>query len=70
MILTAEEEAKVKALCEEIKPGEYGRVTVAFVGEPSNVIQITGEKTYRFHREKAMPTTGQAQDRKQSGRIK
>jgi hypothetical protein len=52
MVLTAEQEMKFRGLCEEIKPGEYGRVTVSFVGSPSNLVQITGEKNYRFQREK------------------
>jgi hypothetical protein len=68
MELTAEQDAKFKALCGEIKPGEYGRVVVAFTGEPMNFVQITGEKNYRFHSEKAAPTNGRAQDRANSGR--
>jgi hypothetical protein len=52
MELTAEQSAKFKDLCKEIRPGEYGRVIVSFIGEPSNVVQITGEKNYRFHNEK------------------
>ena len=53
MELTAEQNAKFKDLCAEIKPGEYGRVVVAFTGEPQNFVQITGEKQFRFHNEKA-----------------
>ena len=56
MELTAEQEAAFRGLCREIKPGEYGRVVVSFIGEPSNLVQITGEKNYRFHHEKAEPT--------------
>jgi serine kinase of HPr protein (carbohydrate metabolism regulator) len=60
MELTAEQSAKFQDLCREIKPGEYGRVVVSFVGEPSNLVQITGEKSIRFHNEKAEPTDGKA----------
>jgi hypothetical protein len=52
MELTAEQEASFRELCKEIKPGEYGRVIVSFVGESSNLVQITGEKNYRFRHEK------------------
>ena len=69
MELTAEQEAAFRDLCREIKPGEYGRVVVSFIGEPSNLVQITGEKNYRFHKEKAeASTTGGAAHRKGSGR--
>jgi hypothetical protein len=65
MELTAEQEAKFRDLCEEIKPGEYGRVVVSF--GPSRFTQITSEKNYRFYREKAEPTTGDPVDRGSSG---
>jgi hypothetical protein len=68
MVLTADEDAKFRKCCDEIKPGEYGRVVVAFVGEPSNLVKITGEKTYQFHHEEAIPTTGKPVDRGRSGR--
>jgi hypothetical protein len=68
MVLTAEQEAQFRDLCKEIKPGEYGRVIVSFVGEPSNLVQITGEKNYRFRHEKAEPTSGGPVDRSSSGR--
>ena len=68
MELTAEQNTKFRDLCKEIKPGEYGRVVVSFVGEPSNLVQITGEKNYRFHHEKAEPITGKPADHKDSGR--
>jgi hypothetical protein len=58
MELTAEQGAAFRDLCREIKPGEYGRVVVSFVGEPSNLVQISGEKNYRFHNGKAEPGTG------------
>jgi hypothetical protein len=64
MVLTAEQEDKFRDLCREIKPGEYGRVVVAFVGEPSNVVQITGEKNFRFHSEKSVPSSGKPMERK------
>jgi hypothetical protein len=38
------------------------------VGEPSNLVNITAEKTFRFHNEKAEPTTGEPINRKGSGR--
>jgi hypothetical protein len=69
MELTTEQDATFRNLCKEIKPGEYGRVVVSFVGEPSNLVQITGEKNYRFHHEQAAESiTGKLMDRKKSGR--
>jgi hypothetical protein len=68
MVLTEEQGAKFRDLCEEIKPGEYGRVIVSFVGEPTNLIQISGEKNFRFHNEKAAPTSGEPLDRGKAGR--
>jgi hypothetical protein len=53
MELTTEQDAKFRELCKEIRPGEYGRVIVSFIGEPSHMVQITGEKNIRFHSEKA-----------------
>jgi hypothetical protein len=67
MELSAEQDVKFWNLCKEIKPGEYGRVVVSFVGEPSNLVSITAEKTFRFHNEKAEPSTGITQ-RKKGGR--
>jgi hypothetical protein len=52
MELTAEQDTTFRDLCKEIKPGEYGRVVVSFVGTPSNLVQLTGEKNYRFQHEK------------------
>jgi hypothetical protein len=51
MVLTEDQDAKFRDLCEEIKPGEFGRVIVSFVGKPSNLVQITGEKNYRFDKD-------------------
>ena len=69
MVLTAEQDAKFRDLCKEIKPGEYGRVVVSFVGKPSNLVKIAGEKTYQFHSKQAEATYGEAQDRQGSGRM-
>jgi hypothetical protein len=52
MELTADQDAIFRGLCKEIKPSEYGRVVVSFVGDPSNIVQLTGEKNYRFQRDK------------------
>jgi hypothetical protein len=64
MVLTEEQDAAFRDLCKEIKPGEYGRVIVSFVGKPSNLVQITGEKNIRFHNKKAEASYGEAQDAK------
>ena len=69
MELTAEQDAQVKELCREIKPGAYGKVVITFVGSPSNQTQITGEKSFRFHNEKASPSFGEPHDRLDQGRI-
>ena len=69
MELTAEENKKFRELCDEIKPGGYGRIIVSFIGEPGNYVQITGEKNFRFHDEKPAPTFGKAQNRQNSGRL-
>jgi hypothetical protein len=68
MELSAEQDVKVRNRGKEIKPGEYGRVVVSFVGEPLNLVNITAEKTFRFHNEKAEPAAGSAVPRKGSGR--
>jgi hypothetical protein len=60
MELTAEQNEMFRSYCNEIKPGEYGRVVVSFIGEPTNMVQITGEKSQRFHSEKSMPSDGKA----------
>jgi hypothetical protein len=69
MELTAEQDAKFRDLCKEIKPGEYGRVIVSFMGDPSNLVQITGEKNFRFHGKRAEASYGEPQDRRKSGRM-
>jgi hypothetical protein len=61
-MLSAEQDAKFRDLCREIKPGEYG--IVSFVGEPSNLVQITAEKNFRFHNEKAEASYGKPTERK------
>ena len=53
MELTPDQYAKFRDYCKEIGPGEYGKVVVSFVGEPSNVVQITVEKNTRYQRQKA-----------------
>jgi hypothetical protein len=58
MELTTEQDAQFRELCKAIRPGEYGRVIVSFIGEPSNVVQITGEKTHRFPSEKSGTAAG------------
>ena len=68
MELTPEQEAAFRGLCREIGPGEYGRVIVSFIGEPSNLVQITCEKNYRFHNGRAEPAAGKPAGRKGSGR--
>jgi hypothetical protein len=69
MVLTAEQDAKFKKLCGDIKPGEFGRVEVSFIGSPTNTVQIKAEKTVRFHNEKAIPTVDEPIDGSKSGRI-
>jgi hypothetical protein len=68
MELSAEQDATFRDLCREIKPGEYGRVVVSFVGDPSNLVNITAEKTFRFHNEKSEPAVGEPAGRKGSCR--
>lgn len=68
MKLTAEQEAKFRDLCSEIKPDEYGKVVVSFIGKPSYLVQITGEKNFRFHGG-SEPTYDEAQERHKSGRM-
>jgi hypothetical protein len=34
---------------------DFGRITINFVGSPSNLVQITSEKNYRFHNGKTGP---------------
>ena len=51
--MTAEQDALFRELCAEIKPGEYGRVEVSFVGYPSNLVKIKVEKTTQFENHKS-----------------
>jgi hypothetical protein len=69
MVLSDEQDTTFRKLCEEIKPGEHGHITVEFVGTPSNIVRISGEKNYRFYSQKTEPTTGEPQDRRGSGRL-
>jgi hypothetical protein len=56
MELTAEQLEAIQAASREI---EYGRITVSFTGNPSNVVDIVAEKHLRFRREKtAAPALG------------
>ena len=68
MKLSEEQEALFRKLCADIKPGEYGRVEVSFVGHPSNITNIKAEKTHQYHNQKAVPTHDQPQDRQKPGR--
>ena len=52
MELTAEQDTLFRELCAEIKPGEYGRVEVSFIGHPSNLVKIKVEKTAQFNSQK------------------
>jgi hypothetical protein len=66
MELTAEQLEAIQAASREI---EFGRITVSFTGNPSNMVDIVAEKHLRFRREKAaQPTTGEPVDRHRSGR--
>jgi hypothetical protein len=66
MELTNEQLEVIKGASREI---EFGRITVSFTGEPSNVVDIVAEKHFRFRRPKtAEPTVGKPIDRKGSGR--
>jgi hypothetical protein len=60
MELAAEQYAQFEEMCREIKPGEYGRVIVSFIGEPSNVVDIIAEKHIRFQHRKAALNSGRA----------
>jgi hypothetical protein len=65
MELTAEQIEAIKKASREI---DFGRITVSFTGNPSNVVDIVAEKHLRFHHERATPTTGEPIDRGKSGR--
>jgi hypothetical protein len=65
MELTADQLEAIKKASREI---EFGRITVSFTGNPSNVVDIVAEKHLRFHHEKAKPTTGEPSERRLSGR--
>jgi hypothetical protein len=65
MELTAKQLEAIKTASREI---EFGRITVSFAGNPSNVVDIVAEKHIRFHHERASPTTGEAVPQKGSGR--
>jgi hypothetical protein len=65
MELTQEQLEVIRKASREI---EFGQITVKFAGNPHNVVDISAEKTTRFHHEKAEPTTGEPAERKGSGR--
>jgi hypothetical protein len=65
MELTQEQLEVIREASREI---DFGQITVKFAGNPHNVVDIVAEKTVRFHKEKAKPTTGEAVPRKGSGR--
>jgi hypothetical protein len=66
MELTTEQIEAIQKASREI---EFGRITVSFIGNPSNIVDIVAEKHLRFQRRKAAePTTGKPIDRKGSGR--
>jgi hypothetical protein len=57
MELTAAQLEAIQAASREI---DFGRITVSFTRNPSNVVDIVAEKHLRFRREKAaQPTTGE-----------
>jgi hypothetical protein len=67
MELTGEQMEIIRAASREI---DFGRITVSFAGEPSNVVDIVAEKHIRFQRRKtAAPTAREPGDRRDAGRI-
>jgi hypothetical protein len=66
MELTAGQLETIQALSKEI---EFGKVTVSFTGEPSNIVDIVGEKHLRFHHERAVATRGEPVDMRKTGRL-
>jgi hypothetical protein len=67
MELTAEQLEVIRAASREI---DFGRITVSFTGEPSNVVDIVAEKHIRFQRRKtAALAAGEPGDRRDAGRI-
>jgi hypothetical protein len=61
-------EAQLETIQEASREIEFGRITVSFVGEPSNIVDIVAEKHIRFHHERSKPVTGKPVDRRGSGR--
>jgi hypothetical protein len=68
MELTAKQQERFEALCREIKPGEYGRVEISFIGEPSNLVKMKGEKNFVFHNEKDVGSVPVGNQQRRSGR--
>jgi hypothetical protein len=66
MELTEQQLETIRAASREI---DFGRITVSFTGDPSNIVDIVAERHIRFQRQKtAGPTKGKPIDRKGSGR--
>jgi hypothetical protein len=65
MELSAEQLEAIRAASREI---DFGQIIIKFAGSSHNVVDITAEKTVRFHKEKAGPTAGEPVPRKGSGR--
>jgi hypothetical protein len=65
MELTAEQLEAIRAASREI---EYGQITVAFAGPPSNVVDIIPARRIRFYGKPAEPTTGEPVNQRGSGR--
>jgi hypothetical protein len=59
----------MEVIMEASREIDYGRITVSFAGNPSNVVDIVAEKHFRFRHEKdAKPVSPKPQDRRGSGR--
>jgi hypothetical protein len=66
MELTDEQMEKIRAASREI---DFGRITVSFTGPPSNLVDISATKHFRFHHYRtAEPTTGEPMNQRDSGR--
>jgi hypothetical protein len=66
MELTVEQLEAIKAASREI---EFGKVPVSFSGTHPNAVDIIAERHIRYRCQKtAEPTTGEAVDRRGSGR--
>jgi hypothetical protein len=62
-------EEHLKVIQESARDIDFGRITLNIVGAPHNLVDITAEKTVRFHIVVPEPTTvGTVLDRKSAGR--